>query len=83
MGARGWAYADVLPYYKRMECWDSRGHGGDASWRGTDGPLHVTRLTRENPMPFAFGKAGQQAGNEPVSYHPLILRPTPPVQTPV
>lgn len=64
MGARGWAYADVLPYYKRMECWDSRGHGGDASWRGTDGPLHVTRGTRENPLTLAFVKAGQQAGYE-------------------
>ena len=64
MGARGWAYADVLPYYERMECWDSRGHGGDASWRGTDGPLHVTRGTRENPLTLAFVKAGQQAGYE-------------------
>ena len=64
MGARGWAYADVLPYNKRMECWDSRGHGGDASWRGTDGPLHVTRGTRENPLTLAFVKAGQQAGYE-------------------
>ena len=64
MGARGWAYADVLPYYKRMECWNSRGHGGDASWRGTDGPLHVTRGTRENPLTLAFVKAGQQAGYE-------------------
>jgi choline dehydrogenase len=50
MGARGWAYADVLPYYKRMETWHDGGHGGDAEWRGTDGPLHVTRGTRENPL---------------------------------
>ena len=64
MGASGWAYADVLPYYKRMECWASRGHGGDASWRGKDGPLHVTRGTRENPLTQAFVKAGQHAGYE-------------------
>ena len=64
MGASGWAYADVLPYYKRMECWNSRGQGGDATWRGTDGPLHVTRGTRENPLTQAFVKAGQQAGYE-------------------
>jgi len=64
MGASGWAYADVLPYYKRMECWNSRGQGGDANWRGTDGPLHVTRGTRENPLTQAFVKAGQQAGYE-------------------
>ena len=64
MGASGWAYADVLPYYKRMECWDSRKQGGDAYWRGTDGPLHVTRGTRESPLTQAFVQAGQQAGYE-------------------
>ena len=64
MGASGWAYADVLPYYKRMECWDSRNQGGDVDWRGTDGPLHVTRGTRESPLTQAFVKAGQQAGYE-------------------
>jgi choline dehydrogenase len=61
-GARGWAYKDVLPYYKRMESWDSGGHGGDAAWRGTDGPLHVTRGPRKNPLYQAFVDAGKQAG---------------------
>ncbi|MFY1710709.1 choline dehydrogenase [Tritonibacter mobilis] len=61
-GATGWSYADVLPYFKRMECWDDRGHGGDPDWRGTDGPLHVTRGPRDNPLHDAFVKAGQQAG---------------------
>ena len=62
MGASGWSYADVLPYYKRMETWDSAGHGGDASWRGSDGPLHVTRGKRDNPLVQAFVQAGWQAG---------------------
>ncbi len=61
-GATGWSYADVLPYFKRMETWDDRGHGGDPDWRGTDGPLHVTRGPRDNPLHDAFVKAGQQAG---------------------
>lgn len=61
-GAQGWAYADVLPYYKRMENWHSGGHGGDPSWRGTDGPLHVSRGKRDNPLFSAFVKAGEQAG---------------------
>ena len=64
MGARGWAYADILPYYKRMECWDSKGHGGDPAWRGGDGPLHVTRGRRDNPLTQAFVQAGKQAGYE-------------------
>ncbi|WP_300032159.1 choline dehydrogenase [uncultured Roseobacter sp.] len=61
-GADGWAYADVLPYYKRMESWHDGGHGGDPSWRGVDGPLHVTRGPRENPLYQAFVDAGAQAG---------------------
>ncbi|WRQ47636.1 choline dehydrogenase [Rhodobacterales bacterium FZCC0083] len=62
MGASGWSYADVLPYYKRMETWEPAGHGGDASWRGRDGPLHVTRGKRDNPLVQAFVQAGRQAG---------------------
>lgn len=62
MGASGWSYANVLPYYKRMETWDPAGHGGDASWRGSDGPLHVTRGKRDNPLVQAFVQAGRQAG---------------------
>ena len=59
MGAQGWGYADVLPYFKRME----HSHdGGDAGWRGTDGPLHITRGPRSNPLFGAFIEAGRQAG---------------------
>ncbi|MBR9652477.1 choline dehydrogenase [Thalassovita aquimarina] len=63
-GAEGWGYADVLPYYKRMESWHDSGHGGDAAWRGTDGPLHVTRGPRRNKLYHAFVEAGKQAGYE-------------------
>ncbi|MEM0948589.1 MAG: choline dehydrogenase [Pseudomonadota bacterium] len=61
-GADGWSFADVLPYFRRMECWDPRGHGGDPAWRGDDGPLHVTRGTRENPLHAAFVGAAVEAG---------------------
>ena len=53
-GADGWSYADVLPYFKRMETWDANGHGGDPEWRGQDGQLHVTLCPRENPFFVAF-----------------------------
>lgn len=60
-GAAGWGYADVLPYFKRMETW----HGGDdTTYRGTSGPLHVTRGPRANPLFHAFVEAGKQAGYE-------------------
>ena len=61
-GADGWSYADVLPYFKKMETWHDGGHGGDAHWRGHMGPLHVTRGPRTNPLTQAFVKAGRQAG---------------------
>jgi choline dehydrogenase len=59
LGADGWAYADVLPYFKRMEA----SHGGSGpEFRGVDGPLHVSRGRRENPLFDAFIEAGRQAG---------------------
>ena len=61
-GAEGWNYASVLPYFKRMEQWHDGGHGGDASWRGKSGPLHVSRGPRNNPLTRAFVDAGRQAG---------------------
>ncbi len=63
-GATGWAYADVLPYFKRLENWHDCGHGGDPGWRGKSGPLHVTRGKRDNPLHAAFVEAGKQAGFE-------------------
>ena len=63
-GADGWAYADVAPYFDRMESWDPAGHGGDPDWRGANGPLHVTRGKRDNPLFRAFVEAGGQAGFE-------------------
>ena len=57
-GAAGWGYADVLPYFRRMET----SHGGEAPWRGTDGPLHVTRGPRDNPLHDAFVAAAEAAG---------------------
>ncbi|MER8504208.1 choline dehydrogenase [Mesorhizobium sp. M0204] len=59
-GAAGWGFADVLPYFKRME--DSA--GGEDGWRGHGGPLTVQRGSRTNPLYGAFVEAGRQAGFE-------------------
>jgi choline dehydrogenase len=58
MGAKGWAYRHVLPYFKRLE----NSHGGEEGWRGTDGPMHVKRGRRLNPLYQAFVDAGREAG---------------------
>lgn len=58
MGAHGWSAKHVLPYFRRMES----AHGGEEGWRGVDGPMHVKRGTRLNPLYQAFIEAGRQAG---------------------
>lgn len=59
-GAQGWSFADVQPYFKRME----NAAGGEDGWRGTEGPLHVQRGSRRNPLYQAFIDAGREAGFE-------------------
>lgn len=59
-GAHGWSFADVLPYFKRME---DAPHG-DPAWRGSGGPLYVGRGRLDNPLYRAFIAAGRQAGFE-------------------
>ena len=62
-GATGWSFADVLPYFKRMETAKLNGAASGASeWRGADGPLHVRRGDVVNPLFAAFIEAGRQAG---------------------
>ena len=58
MGAKGWGHRHVLPYFKRLE----NSHGGEEGWRGTDGPMHVKRGGRLNPLYQAFVEAGREAG---------------------
>ena len=58
LGASGWGYSDVLPYFKRAE---NRRDGGD-DYRGQGGPLGTCYGTRENPLHTAWLKAAAQAG---------------------
>ena len=57
-GCRGWGYADVLPYFKRMESYE----GGGDRYRGGNGPMKVRRPDPSNPLYMAFLKAGEEAG---------------------
>jgi choline dehydrogenase len=58
MGAKGWGFRHVLPYFKRLE----NAEGGDDGWRGTDGPVHIRRGAQANPLYQAFVDAGREAG---------------------
>ncbi|MDB5569252.1 MAG: hypothetical protein JWN93_435 [Hyphomicrobiales bacterium] len=57
-GAKGWSYADVLPYFKRGETWEE---GGD-TWRGGEGPLNVEWARSPDPLFDAWVEAGKEAG---------------------
>jgi len=57
-GAEGWAYADVLPYFRRSE----RVAGTTSVYRGDKGPIAVRRGIVSNSINIAFLEAGQEAG---------------------
>ncbi|SEQ66668.1 choline dehydrogenase [Faunimonas pinastri] len=57
-GADGWAYRDVLPYFRRAE---TRQEGAD-DYRGGEGKLHTRYGTLSNPLYRAFVEAARQAG---------------------
>jgi choline dehydrogenase len=58
LGNQGWGYADVLPYFKKIESYS----GGDSEYRGRGGPLNITDLPTINPLTAAFVEAGAALG---------------------
>ena len=58
MGNQGWAYEDVLPFFKRIESYD----GGDERFRGRDGPLRVTNPPPASPLYATLIKAAGEVG---------------------
>ena len=57
-GNAGWSYAELVPYFKRLETW----RGGPSDYRGTDGPMVITPGAMDNPLYRAFIEAGVEAG---------------------
>ncbi|ODN71522.1 GMC family oxidoreductase [Methylobrevis pamukkalensis] len=59
-GCTGWSYADVLPIFRAMEDYS----GGADAFRGTGGPLHVSRPTpdQRHEGAVAFVEAGRALG---------------------
>ena len=60
MGLAGWAYADVLPYFKRSESLE----GGGDDYHGADGPLHISKAASPHPIYSSVIAAGAQAGHK-------------------
>jgi choline dehydrogenase len=57
-GAAGWAWRDVLPYFRRAE---TRAEGGN-EYRGDSGPLRTRYGRLDNPLYKAFIGAAAEAG---------------------
>lgn len=57
-GADGWAYDDVLPYFRKGETWAD----GADPFRGASGPLGTQFARTNDPIFEAWKQAGQQAG---------------------
>ena len=58
MGNDGWGWADVLPYFIKMET----NQDGANPLRGGDGPLRVSSICDRDPLAQAFVEACTQAG---------------------
>lgn len=56
-GNRGWGFADLLPYFRRLETSPI-----DGQWRGRLGPLQVGPLRTTHPLGTAFIAAAAAAG---------------------
>ncbi|WP_421696448.1 choline dehydrogenase [Aestuariivirga sp.] len=57
LGADGWRWSNVLPYFQRLEAVE-----GGGPLRGTDGPVKINRGLQSNPLYQVFVEAGVQAG---------------------
>jgi choline dehydrogenase len=57
-GAKGWAFADVLPVFKSQEDWE----GGANEWRGSGGPIHIRRPKDPHPTAPVFIEAAHEMG---------------------
>lgn len=61
LGAKGWGWDDMLPFFKRGET----RIGGNAATRGTDGPLIVADPRMRHPLCEAFLQTLQGIGVQP------------------
>jgi choline dehydrogenase len=58
LGATGWDYASVLPYFRRME----DNERGEDEWRGEGGPIAVSEVRSRYEVTDEWIEAVQQAG---------------------
>src|SRR5262249_56266810 len=75
LGNRGWGFADVLPYFKRLE---KRLGPGDDTYRGRAGARTITDMDWQHPLSQAFTQGAVGLGIPPT---PRSTRATPYVRS--
>jgi 4-pyridoxate dehydrogenase len=58
LGAVGWSYKELLPYFKKLETWQD----GESDWRGGTGPIGVEWARTRDPLYEAWLNAAGQLG---------------------
>lgn len=58
LGNAGWGYEQILPYYKKLE----HRVGGDADFRGLNGPITISDVAHESGVTAAFIDACRTLG---------------------
>lgn len=58
LGARGWDYNGVLPYFRKLETYS----GPHSQYRGAHGPVQIGELRNQNPACDAWIRAAQETG---------------------
>ncbi|MEO6040665.1 MAG: GMC family oxidoreductase N-terminal domain-containing protein [Croceibacterium sp.] len=58
LGASGWDYASVLPYFRRLE----HNERGADQWRGEGGPIHVSEVRSRYEITEDWVEAAEEAG---------------------
>ncbi len=58
LGLEGWSFAEVLPYFRRLEAhWR-----GDSEWHGGDGPVRISRMDGPDLLWEPLRAAAEAAG---------------------
>ncbi len=61
----GWGFADLLPYFKKLEDWP----GGADAWHGSGGPVAVMQPSQPHAVTQAYRAAAESEGLPAIAEH--------------
>lgn len=67
LGAEGWSFDEVLPYFKKLEC--SHIENADPYYAGFEGPVAISETLWKSDIAKAFVAAGEEIGLPYVDYN--------------